>query len=135
MKMAAVNVDVVLPDPMICEPNINEHHERYVKEVDWDAMLTALKELYPEYYAAYDDVFSGQYMYNYNILVAKGSVLNDYCDFLFKVLERTEELSVPNGGDRADRYIGYLGENLLTLYFMHNKEKYKIAHTVCVMLT
>lgn len=33
---------------------------------------------------------------------------------LFPILERTEQLSIPRGWERCDRYIGYLGENLMT---------------------
>lgn len=128
------DIDVILPLPTMCEPNISEHHSRYIKESDWEAMLTALEELQPEYRVAYDDIFSQEFMYNYNIMVAKKEVLLDYCNWLFPILERTEELSVPKGSERADRYIGYLGENLMTLYFMYNADKLKIYHTGRVML-
>lgn len=132
--IAEHDVDVVLPYPTMCEPDIFEHHERYVKTSDWDAMVQALEELHPEYMETYHRIFKGNYMYNYNILLAKESVLRDYCAWLFPILERTEELSEPKGWERADRYIGYLGENLETLYFMHHAEDYKILHTGRVML-
>lgn len=128
------SVDVILPYPTIHEPDIREHHGRYVAESDWQAMLQALREITPEYYEAYGDIFLQQYLYNYNILVAKPDVLKNYCEWLFPILERTEELSVPKGSARADRYLGYLGENLLTLYFMHNKDKLYIVHTGRIML-
>ena len=57
-----------------------------------------------------------------------------YCDWLFPLLSRVEELSEPKGSERADRYIGYLGENLTTLYFMKNKDRLKIAHAGRLML-
>lgn len=132
--IAEHDVDVVLPYPTMCEPDIFEHHERYVKTSDWDAMVQALEELHPEYMETYHRIFKGNYMYNYNILLAKEEVLRDYCAWLFPILERTEELSDPKGWERADRYIGYLGENLETLYFMHHAEDYKILHTGRVML-
>lgn len=128
------NVDVVLPYPTIHEPDIREHHARYISESDWDAVLQALKELVPEYYAAYDSIFSQEYLYNYNILIAKAEVLEKYCAWLFPILERVETLSVPKGNERTDRYIGYIGENLLTLYFMFHKKELNIVCTGRVML-
>lgn len=128
------DIDAVLPFPTVHTPDIREHHARYIKESDWEAMLQALKELHPEYYEAYESIFAQQYLYNYNILVAKRSVLARYCAWLFPILERTEELSRPKGSERADRYIGYIGENLLTLYFMYHSSELKIAHTGMVML-
>lgn len=128
------NVDVVLPYPTVHEPDIKEHHARYISECDWNAVLQALEELSPEYYAAYDSIFSQEYLYNYNILIAKAEVLEKYCAWLFPILERVEVLSRPKGRDRADRYIGYIGENLLTLYFMFHKRELKIVCTGRVML-
>jgi len=134
-SISSHGIDAVLPFPTVHEPDIRSHHARYVKETDWDAMLQALRELAPEYYAAYGRIFSQEYLYNYNILIAKADVLKRYCEWLFPILERAEELSLPKGSGRADRYIGYLGENLLTLYFMYHKEEISTACTGRVMLT
>ena len=129
------DVDVVLPYPMPYEPDINAHHNRYLKDVDWNAMLTALCELYPEYARAFEDILKQQFMYNYNVIFAKKEVLKDYCAWLFPILERTEELSIPKGSERADRYIGYMAETLETLYFMYNADKLKIVHTGCKLFS
>ena len=128
------DVDVILPYPTVHYPNIGEHHKRYLKESDWDAMVQALKEVSPEYYVHFEEVFRGQYFYNYNMLIAKEQVFKDYCNWLFPILERTEELSIPKGNERADRYIGYMGENLTTLYFMVNKDRLNVVHTGRKML-
>ena len=122
-------VDAILPFPLLHEPNAFEHHTRYMQDTDWEAMRMALAELQPEYADAMDGIFAQPYFYNFNMLIAKPEVLEDYCAWLFPILERTEALSNPKGWERSDRYIGYLGENLLTLYFMYNKDKYHIVHT------
>ena len=129
--------DVILPYPSIHYPNISAQHSRYVKESDWNAMLQALREVAPEYLTAYENgVAEGeQFFYNFNMLIAKAQVFDDYCDFLFRVLERTEELTTPKGWDRADRFVGYLGENLTTIYFLKNCNKWKIAYAGKIWLT
>lgn len=134
-RLAENDVDVILPYPTIHYPDIKEHHKRYVKEADWQAMLQALKEVQPEYVKAYEEIFGQQYFYNYNIVIAKKSILEDYCEWMFSILERTEELSEPKGWQRGDRYIGYIGESLTTLYFMHHQKDYKIVHAGRYMLT
>ncbi|MBQ2885483.1 MAG: DUF4422 domain-containing protein [Alphaproteobacteria bacterium] len=128
------DVDVVLPYPMPYEPNIEAHHERYLKAVDWKALLTALEELQPEYAEKFPQVLGQQYLYNYNIVLARKEVLRDYCRWLFPILERVEELSEPKGWERQDRYIGYMGETLSTLYFMANRDRLNIAHAGCRFL-
>ncbi len=133
-RLVENGVDVILPYPLPYEPNIHAHHERYIKDVDWNALNQALRELQPEYADAFEDILDQRYLFNYNVILAKKKVLRDYCAWLFPILERTEELSVPKGADRADRYIGYIGETLETLYFMYNADKLNIVHTNCRML-
>lgn len=131
LRLIDNEVDAVLPYPLPYEPNIHAHHERYIKDADWKTLLQALEELQPEYAQAFPEILEQQYLYNYNVILAKKSVLRDYCAWLFPVLERTEELSVPKGCERSDRYIGYMGETLETLYFVKNAEKLNIVHTGC----
>lgn len=133
-RLADNDVDVVLPYPMPYEPNIEAHHERYLKKEDWDAVLKAIRELQPEYAEQFPGILQQRYFYNYNIILARKEVLNQYCEWLFPILERVEELSVPIGANRADRYIGYVGETLATLYFMVNKDKLNVAHAGCRFL-
>lgn len=135
LRLQDNDVDVVLPFPMPYEPSIHAHHERYIKPVDYEALRQAVKELDPEYYSDFDSILEQRYLYNYNVILAKKTVLRDYCSWLFPILERVEELSVPKGCERADRYIGYMGETLETLYFMRNKDKLNVTHTDCRMLT
>ncbi len=134
-RMKESDIDVVLPYPSIHYPSIQAHHKRCLEDADWQAMLQALKELAPAYAAALPELFSGMFFYNFNILIAKKEIFRKYCDWMFPVLFRTEELSVPKGCERSDRYIGYLGESLTTLFFLYHQKDFKIAHTGCRMLT
>lgn len=134
LRLADNDVDVVLPYPMPYEPNIEMHHKRYLKEKDWDVVLFAIQHLQPEYAKRIQDILKQRYFYNYNIMLARKEVLADYCSWLFPILECVEELSVPKSVERADRYIGYIGESLATLYFMINRDKLNITHTGCRFL-
>lgn len=127
-------VDVVLPYPMPYEPDIELHHERYVKNADWKVLMEVVKEVFPECMAYFDEILKGRYLYNYNIILAERSVLREYCQWLFAILEKVEQLSVPNGENRSDRYLGYMAETLETLYFMKNKDKLRIVHAGCKLL-
>lgn len=134
-KLPDNGVDVVLPYPMPYEPDIEAHHSRYLSGADWNAVLAALRELQPEYAEGLPGILGQQYFYNYNIILARGDVLADYCAWLFPILERIESLSVPRGWERYDRYMGYIGETLETLYFMYNRDRLNIVHTGCRFLT
>lgn len=134
LRLKDNDVDVVLPYPLMYDPDINAHHKRYLKDADWEALLVALREIHPEYADRFDEVLGQQFLFNYNVILAKREVLQEYCEWLFPILMRVEELSVPKGCDRADRYIGYMAETLETLYFMINEDRLKIALKGCNML-
>ena len=140
LRLVDNGVDVVLPYPMPYEPDIEEHHRRYLKEEDWKAVRRAVWELQPEYSKAFPSVLEQKYLYNYNIILARKEVLAEYCEWLFPILSRVEELSVPGGADRADRYIGYIAETLETLYFMYHaadkwaENRLNIMHSGCKFL-
>ena len=134
LKLLDNDVDVILPYPMPYEPDIDEHHKRYLSDGDWEALLTAIKELHPEYAKVLPSVLKQKYLYNYNIIIARKNVLAEYCSWLFPVLERVELFSTPKGNERKDRYIGYMGETLETLYFMYNRSRLNIKHTGCRFL-
>ena len=133
LRLVDNDVDAVLPYTMPYEPNIHAHHERYIKEADWNALLIALKELQPEYSEVFQEVLGQPYLYNYNVILARRSVLKDYCSWLFPILIRVETLT--DAKSRSERYIGYMAETLETLYFIKNSEsfggKLNIAHTFC----
>lgn len=80
LRLTDNNVDVVLPFPMPYEPDIEEHHKRYLKDGDWNALLKALQELQPEYAVKFPSILKQVYMYNYNIIIAKKQVMSEYCE-------------------------------------------------------
>ena len=133
-RISKNDIDVILPFPTIHYPNIDIQHKYCVKPDDWNVTKQAIEECAPEYADVFDEIFSGQYFYNYNILVAKEAVFKDYCNWMFMILRRVEELSVPKACERADRYLGYIGENLTTLYFLKNRDKLRVAHVGVRML-
>ena len=128
-RISEGNIDAVLPYPMIHLPDIREHHSRYTNEPEWELLLKAVEEVTPSYMDSYEKIFSGEYFYNYNIFLARGSVVDELCSFMFPVFFRLEDLCRNNGVIPARRYIEYFGESLLTWFFMKNAGRLKIAHT------
>lgn len=135
LRLRDNDIDVILPYPMPYTPNIEEHHKRYLSEEEWGAVCTALCELQPSYAEKLNKILKQEYFYNYNVILAKTKVLDAYCNWLFPILFRIEEMIDPKGEKKPNRYMGYVGEMLETLYFMCNKQKLRIAHTGCKFIT
>lgn len=121
-------IEAVLPYPTIHFPNIRAEHMRYLREEEWEIVELILKENCSEQYAIYEEILEGQFFYNYNMLVAREDVFEKFCEWLFGILDAIETRMIENNVVTSKRYMGYIGENLTTLYFMANQDKLRIAH-------
>lgn len=123
------DIDVVLPLPYICYPNAKGQYSRYISEKDRVLLETALQQIAPEYCRMLTRMDTDTYFYNYNMLIAKKEVYDDYCSWLFAILGAIEQYYHETGESaRNDRYLGYLGEVLTSLYFLFHQGRLKIAH-------
>lgn len=127
-KCLTADVDMILPLPFVCYPNATGQYNRYISEKDRSCLVKALEEVAPEYLTVLAEVDRQPYFYNYNMLIAKGEVFDDYAEWLFKVLSCAEKYCEPEGTERRDRYAGYLGELLTTLYIWRHRDVLKIVH-------
>lgn len=121
------DIDVILPLPFVCYPDARGQYDRYISGEDQKALRRALSEIAPEYLETWKLLDSQNCFYNYNMLVAKEDLFDQYSHWLFSVLERAEKYCDPQQ-KRADRYAGYLGELLTSLYLFKHKNGWKIAH-------
>lgn len=120
------NVDAVLTVPVY---NLNTVRGQYGLDheiEDWDIMMSAIRKLYPEYLPAAKRVQIGEWYYAYNMMISKKTILNEYCAWLFPILDYCTK----NIGIKADayqnRYPGFLAERLMTIFFEHNRERFNI---------
>lgn len=116
------DIDMAVTVPIM---NINTVKGQYIKdhgENEWNIMAEAVKRLSPEYEEALEKVGNGIFYYAYNMFIAKKEVLNDYCSWLFPILLYCEK-KIGNKEDAyQNRYIGFLGERLLTVYIAKHQE-------------
>ena len=127
-KLQTTDVDAVLPLPTLCRTSIREDHMlRYIPDV-WSTMMDVLKSKSPEYYEASKDIFEKPVMYASNMCILKRNVFDDLCSWLFSIVMEVENII----GDLPDvyrnRYAGFCTEELITLYFLYNKQNWRIAH-------
>jgi hypothetical protein len=123
------SADVVLPLPFVIYPNAASQFLRFIHEKEYNVLLSVLKETSLSYYVAAHKYWYEPYLYNYNILIAKETVFDSYCEFMFEILFKVQEFYVDKGIKQNERYLGYIGEILTSLYFMVNKKQLRIAHT------
>ena len=133
-KLRTTDVDAVLPLPTLCEHSVYEDYLlKHIPDV-WRPMMDVLKEQSPEYYEASKEIFKGRIFYASNMCILKREVLDDLCSWMFPIVMEVEN----RVGDLQDtyynRYAGFCTERLITLYFLYNKNNWKIAHAEKVFI-
>lgn len=121
-------IDVVLPLPFVRYPNASGQFLRFISDADYKVLLDILKQNSTDYYLAAHKHWYERYLYNYNMLIARQAIFDSYCEFLFEILFAVEKYFNDRGIVRQDRYLGYMGEILTSLYFMHNAHRLRVAH-------
>ena len=94
--------------------------QNFLSEQDLMISYEVIKEKYPEYYDDYVKILNDRYLYPYCMFVARKELVDEYCLWLFLLLQTLED-----NLDVTDRKIGYFAELALALYAIHNKLKIK----------
>lgn len=119
-------IDVVVTEPMV---NFATVRGQYAKDhiiEDWDVLISVIAESNPEYLNAAKQIQDGIYYFAYNMFIMKYEILNEYCNFIFPILKRCEEIIGTKDDIYQNRYIGFLGERLLSI-FLEKNENLKVA--------
>lgn len=127
-RLAGSDIDVVLTLPILNFPSVGQvYHYDHVGN-DWNVMMEAIRVLEPDYVEAARELQDGNFYYGYNMFIARGPILNEYCAWLFPILRYCEEHCGTREDGYQGRYIGFLAERLMGIYFLRHEDTYKIVH-------
>ncbi|MDO6461490.1 DUF4422 domain-containing protein [Granulosicoccaceae sp. 1_MG-2023] len=94
-----------------------------------------LAVMYPDYISAFDHVVSSRELVRFNMLIAKRSVYDKYCEWLFPLLGRIEqEIDVSNYDSYQQRVIGFLAERLFNVWLAYNANAVSVGRLDVVSL-
>ncbi|WP_283602883.1 DUF4422 domain-containing protein [Serratia proteamaculans] len=131
ISQCLTDVDMVLPkkwDVSAAGSKNNYQHYKvsnYLHIEDYDAALSTLAELYPEYKTAADKFNNASDGYYTNMFVMRQSIFNDYSEWLFSILERLEDkLRFKNYNAQEKRVVGHISERLLNIYIAYQIEQH-----------
>lgn len=103
--------------------------ESFLLKHDWDLMMQYIKEYDEAYYETALEYENKHFYFPCNIFIMKRKYFDEACSLIFGVLEKVDAYYNERQLLRKDRYLGYLVENLLSIYVMHNASRLKIACT------
>lgn len=127
-KLVCSDIDVVLTIPILNFPSVVEVYRHDHEGEDWDVMMEAIHVLAPDYVWTARQLQKGNFYYGYNMVIARKTILDDYCAWLFPILQYCEEHCSVKKDIYQRRYLGFLAERLMGIYFLKHENVYKIVH-------
>jgi hypothetical protein len=117
--------DVVLPLPFVVDGNLRTYYSHWGYDEYYAVMLEVVKACYREYYdtacwCAKHIVFIPN-----NICIAKREVLDEYCSFLFGVIDEVERRVSAMKIKKQTRC--WLSEHVTTIFFMKYMKEHPVA--------
>ncbi len=122
--------DAVLTVPTCLGVSVKDFFcNNFILDFDWELMMRYTREYDMAYYETAQKHEKSQIYFSCNIFIMKRRYFDEMCGFIFGVLEKVERFYQERELQRKDRYMGYLVENLLSIYFMHQAGRLKLAYT------
>ena len=115
--------DIIMPLAEDMHVSVREHYANAPHHHGRDLKLaeSIVLEQHPEMEQALEAYFSGTRCYFGNICIMSKAVFNDYCAWLFPILEEFDRrVDTSSYGVQEKRVDGYLAERLLGLYYTHH---------------
>lgn len=94
-----------------------------------DILKKIINDQFPEYLPYYYKVIKSNRFYYANMVVMEKTIFDDYCDFLFKLLNKHRDIIISSGlyyslsEGSLNRLSGYLGEMLTSVFLISQKDK------------
>ena len=85
-----------------------------------------IKEIYPEYLTAFDNVMNRTWAHMFNMFVMRKNYFDEYCEWLFTILfELEKRIDISNYTVMEARVFGFISELLLDVWLETKQIKYK----------
>lgn len=119
--------DVITALPINQPYNLRTEYSYMLNSIDYKILKSTIADLYPSYISSFEKVmYYGNKYSAYNMFIMKWSVYEDYCKWLFSILENVEKhINAAYYTGYYKRIYGYMAERLLNIYIEKNKLKTK----------
>lgn len=113
--------DIVLSHKILFSVNVYQQYVQCHKQKDIDLALNILKDIYPEYVDAAQEVMSAKSMHMYGCFVMKKELFSEFMEWMFNILDILEQKADWSGYDDYNkRTPAFITERFLNIWLTHN---------------
>lgn len=131
-KKILETTDIILPKKRrYYIENLYDHYKHTMNIEPLDETRKIIEEQCPNYLKEFDNLKKRTSAHMFNMFVMKKEYLNEYCEWMFKILFELEKRIDPNKYDTFHaRYLGRISELLLDIWINTNDFKYREVRVI-----
>lgn len=119
------DVDVILVEPSYYIDSVYSYFAKFVGAENMTILSLVMKKLCPNYYETLQTICDGVKFHPFNMLICKKTIFDQYCEWMFAILEECEKYIKPAPYTNARRALAYMAEMLTGVYFIQRQMKIK----------
>lgn len=125
IKDVLADYDVILIEPSYFVDSVYSYFAKYIGAENMTILSMVMKKLCPEYFKTLEEICDGIKFYPFNMLLCRKTLFDEYCEWMFNVLEECEKFIMPSPYTNAGRALAYMAEMLTGVFFIHHNYRIK----------
>lgn len=115
--------DIIVPKKARFKISLYDHYKRSHIIKDLDSIIEIIKRDYPEYEASLQKAINSNGGYFSNMFIMKKEIFDEYCIWLFDILEKAEKIIDTTGyNPYQNRVIGFLSERMFSIFIQYKRD-------------
>ena len=119
------DADVLMVEPSWHVDSVYSYFAKFMGAENMTILSMVMKKRFPEYFKTLEKICDGIKIHPFNMLLCRKGLFDDYCQWMFTILEECEKYVKPAPYTNARRALAYMAELLTGVYFIHRQLKIK----------
>ena len=119
------DADVMLVEPSYHVDSVYSYFAKFVGAENMTILSMVMRKLFPDYFETLQSLCDGVWFYPFNMLLCRKALYDEYCEWMFAILEECERYVKVSPYTNGKRALAYMAEMLTGVYFIHRQLRIK----------
>ena len=119
------DADVLMVEPSWHVDSVYSYFAKFMGAENMTILSMVMKKRFPGYFDTLEKICDGIKFHPFNMLLCRKGLFDDYCQWMFTILEECERYVKPAPYTNARRTLAYMAELLTGVYFIHRQLRIK----------
>lgn len=119
------DADVLMVEPSWHVDSVYSYFAKFMGAENMTILSMVMKKRFPGYFDTLVKICDGIKFHPFNMLLCRKGLFDDYCQWMFTILEECERYVKPAPYTNAQRTLAYMAELLTGVYFIHRQLRIK----------